>query len=57
MPFLTAVCNETLRLYPTVPITVRDAVHNTTILGHPIPRNTQILLVPWAINRPPACNP
>jgi cytochrome P450 len=51
MPLLNAVCNETLRLYPTVPITIRDCYEDTTICGHPIARGTQIMLCPWATNR------
>jgi cytochrome P450 len=53
MPLLNAVCNETLRLYPTVPITIRDTIRPTTILDTPIPQGTQILIAPWAINRSP----
>lgn len=53
MPYLNAVCNEVTRLYPTVPVTIRDAVRDTNICGQPVPKGTQILLVPWAINRTP----
>ncbi|KAK3064046.1 hypothetical protein LTS18_010552 [Coniosporium uncinatum] len=53
LPLLNGVCNETLRLYPTVPITVRDTIRDTTLVGQPIPKGTQILLSPWAINRSP----
>ncbi|EKG13519.1 Cytochrome P450 [Macrophomina phaseolina MS6] len=53
MPYLNAVCNEVTRLYPTVPVTIRDAVRDTNICGQPVPKGTQILLVPWAINRSP----
>lgn len=51
MPLLNAVCNETLRLYPTVPTTVRVAIKPTNILGQHVPAGTQVLLIPWAINR------
>ncbi|KAF9635423.1 putative cytochrome p450 protein [Lasiodiplodia theobromae] len=54
MPYLNAVCNETTRLYPTVPVTLRDAVRDTDICGQRVPKGTQVLLVPWAINRSPA---
>ncbi|KAF2089548.1 putative P450 monooxygenase [Saccharata proteae CBS 121410] len=53
MPYLNAVCNEVTRLYPTVPVTVRDAVRNSEIAGQFVPKGTQVLLVPWAINRSP----
>jgi len=51
LPLLNGVCNETLRLYPTVPITLRDAVKDTTIAGTFIPRGSTLHLIPWATNR------
>ena len=50
LPYLSAVCNESLRLFSPVPITIREAAHDTTILGHPIPKGTSIVICPWAIN-------
>jgi len=54
LPFLSAVCNEVLRLYPTVPVTVRKAIRPTTILDQSVPTGTEVLICPWAINRLPA---
>ncbi|KAF8850777.1 cytochrome P450 [Acephala macrosclerotiorum] len=51
LPILNAVCNETLRLYPTVPITIRQSICDTTIGNTTVPSGTRVLLVPWAINR------
>jgi cytochrome P450 len=51
MPYLNAVCNEVLRYYPPVPMTLRDAGVDTSILGIPIPKGTRVMLVPWAINK------
>jgi cytochrome P450 len=51
MPYLNAVCNEVLRYYPPVPVTIRDAAVDTSILGCPVPAGTKIFLVPRAINR------
>lgn len=51
MPYLNAVCNEVLRYYPPVPITLRDAAHDTTLLGHFVPKGTRVMLAPWAINK------
>ncbi|CZT49524.1 related to isotrichodermin C-15 hydroxylase (cytochrome P-450 monooxygenase CYP65A1) [Rhynchosporium secalis] len=51
LPILNAVVNETLRLYPTVPMTVRKSIRDTHIGNVPIPDGTRVLLVPWAINR------
>ncbi|KAL2012161.1 hypothetical protein VTN00DRAFT_4879 [Thermoascus crustaceus] len=51
LPYLNAFCHEVLRYYPPVPITVREASRDTTIVGSPIPKGTIILLAPEAINR------
>ena len=51
MPYLSAVCNEVLRYYPPVSLTVRDACRDTTIAGEFVPKGTRIILVPWAINK------
>jgi cytochrome P450 len=50
-PLLNAVCLETLRLYPTVPVSLRVANKNTSIGSVFIPKGTRVFLVPWAINR------
>lgn len=50
MPYLHAVCQEVLRCYPPVPVTLREAVIDTTIQGYPIPKGTTIMLCPWAVN-------
>jgi cytochrome P450 len=51
MPYLNAVCNEVLRYYPPVPITLREAGNNTTILNQFVPKGTRVMLVPWATNK------
>ena len=51
LPFLNAVCNETLRLYPTLPITSRVARCDTSINGQFVPKGTLSFIVPWATNR------
>lgn len=53
MPLLNGVCQEVLRLYPTVPLTIREAMRNTTVAGQPVPQGTRVLLCPYAINRSP----
>ena len=40
MPYLNAVCNETLRLFPTIPMTSRVANRDTSICGHFVPKGT-----------------
>jgi cytochrome P450 len=53
MPYLNGVCNEVLRLYPTIPVTARYTIRDTIIAGHFVPKSTVIFVVPWAINRNP----
>ena len=48
--YLHAVCNEVLRINPPVPFTTREACRDTSILGHYVPKGTNIILVPAAIN-------
>ncbi|KAF4977395.1 hypothetical protein FZEAL_6072 [Fusarium zealandicum] len=48
MSYLNAVCSEVLRYYSPVPLTMREAAYDTTILGHPVRRGTRIVIVPWA---------
>jgi cytochrome P450 len=51
LPYLNAVCNETLRFYPSVPTTIRKAVRDTTLAGKHIPKDTTFTLCPRIINR------
>ncbi|KAF5228436.1 hypothetical protein FAUST_11083 [Fusarium austroamericanum] len=51
LPLLNGVINETLRLYPPLPATVRTAVCDTFVGEQPIPKGTQIIISTWAINR------
>ncbi|KAH8655041.1 putative P450 monooxygenase [Tricladium varicosporioides] len=53
LPYLHAVCHETIRLYPAVPVTIRISVNDSVICGVPLPKGTRIQLSPWAINRSP----
>jgi cytochrome P450 len=48
---LDGVCREAVRLYPPIPITVREAVRPTTVAGVRVPQGTRILLCPYTINR------
>ncbi|KAI9640865.1 hypothetical protein NHQ30_010706 [Ciborinia camelliae] len=51
MPYLNAVCNEVLRYFPPVPLTLREAAVDTTIAGQRIPKGTRVMMIPWAINK------
>ncbi|KAI1854763.1 hypothetical protein JX266_000881 [Neoarthrinium moseri] len=53
MPYLQAVCSEVLRFYAPVPQTLREAAHDTTIVGQFIPKGARIIVAPWATNRDP----
>lgn len=50
MPYLHAVCQETLRLWAPVPLTLRDTAVNSSILGQFVPKGTTIIIAPWAVN-------
>jgi cytochrome P450 len=51
LPYLNGVINETLRLYPTVPLTIREAIKDTTLADQPIPKRTNVVVSMWMINR------
>ncbi|CAG8957287.1 hypothetical protein HYFRA_00010710 [Hymenoscyphus fraxineus] len=51
LPLLHGVTNEVLRLYPSVPSTLRTTIRETYISNQVIPLGTRIQIVPWAINR------
>jgi cytochrome P450 len=53
LPILNGVCNETLRLYPTVPMTARVANKDTVVLGEHVPKGTRLQLCIYGINRHP----
>lgn len=44
---------ETFRLYPTVPMTMREALVDTRLGDHFIPQGTTMILSMWMINRSP----
>jgi cytochrome P450 len=50
LPYVNAVCNEVLRLTPPVALTLRVADHDSNIQGQFIPRDTSIIMAPWAVN-------
>ncbi|KAH7011130.1 cytochrome P450 [Ilyonectria destructans] len=53
LPYLNGIMHETLRLYPTVPMTMRQAICDTHIGDQFIPKGTDILVSIWLINRSP----
>jgi cytochrome P450 len=53
MPYLNGIMYETLRLYPTVPLTMREALRDTSIGEQFIPKGTEMVVSIWQINRSP----
>ncbi|EGD85209.2 hypothetical protein H113_09007 [Trichophyton rubrum MR1459] len=53
LQYLNVVCNEVIRFRPSIPNTVRVALKDTTLMGKPIPKNTQIVISPELINHMP----
>ncbi|KAH6986514.1 cytochrome P450 [Ilyonectria sp. MPI-CAGE-AT-0026] len=53
LPYLNGIMHETLRLYPTVPMTMRQAICDTHIGDQFIPKGTDIIVSIWLINRSP----
>jgi cytochrome P450 len=51
LSYTKAVVEETLRLYPPVPILGREAIEATSIDGHPVGKGTLLLVVPWLLQR------
>ena len=50
-PRLRNVLLEALRLYPPVPMLVREPINDDTIMGEPVRRGVQIYVAPWVMHR------
>ena len=50
LPFFNAVCNEVLRLWAPVAMTLREAAHDSSIQGQFVPAGTVIVICQWAIH-------
>ncbi|KAF3933753.1 hypothetical protein ABW19_dt0207155 [Dactylella cylindrospora] len=48
--YLRNFCNEILRFHPPVPLTLREASVDTTLNGHPVPKDTAVMVIAAAIN-------
>ncbi len=51
LPYARAVFEETMRLYPPVPVLSRQARASDAIRGKPIAPDTIMLVVPWLLHR------
>lgn len=50
-PRLRRVLLETLRLYPPVPVLVREPIEDDVIMGEPVRRGVQVFIAPWVLHR------
>ena len=48
--YLHATCQEILRLWSPVSMTIRIAAHDTSINDVVVPKDTTVILAPWAVN-------
>ncbi|WP_084649971.1 cytochrome P450 [Stappia stellulata] len=53
LTYTRAVIEETLRLYPPVPILAREAGQDDRIAGVEIPKGSIVMVVPWLLHRNP----
>lgn len=51
LKYTRAILDETMRLYPPVPILSRQALKEDTIRGKKVPAGSIMLIVPWLIQR------
>jgi len=51
LPLLRAVIKESLRVIPPVPLLRREAAKDTTILGHHVPKGTDITTMAWVVHK------
>ena len=53
LTYTTMVLKEAIRLYPSVPLIGRRAVHDDEICGYRIPAGADLLMAPWIVHRHP----
>lgn len=51
LTYTRAVVEETLRLYPPVPLLARQASRDTELAGRRVPKGSLVLAVPWLLHR------
>jgi cytochrome P450 len=51
LPYTRAIFEETVRLYPPVPLLARQALRDETIRGRSVPAGSLVMVVPWLLHR------
>lgn len=51
LPYLRQVIDETMRLYPPLPVMMRTVAADDVVGGRPIPRHSIVTIAPWIIHR------
>jgi cytochrome P450 len=51
LPYTRAIFEETVRLYPPVPLLARQALRDETIRGRSVPKGSLVIVVPWLLHR------
>jgi cytochrome P450 len=49
--YLRNLLDETMRLYPPLPIMLRVVGASDVVCGHPIPRKSVVAIMPWVVHR------
>lgn len=53
LAYARAIIEETMRLYPPVPILAREAMEDATLGKRDVPKGSLVLVVPWLLHRNP----
>ena len=51
LPYARQVIDETLRLYPPVPVIIREAAERDVVCGIALPRRGIVAIIPWVLHR------
>jgi cytochrome P450 len=51
LPYTRAIIEETLRLYPPIPILAREAICDEAIAGQRVPKGSIVVVSPWLLHR------